>query len=335
MAMLTPDTVVTTHGANRGRVGRASVSVAERRWSWIWLLVGTILLPFANLQTLIPVTAWLAPVFLLRFSRSQRPLVGLPVLIVAMWGALLFGLGTASSPSPTGRGTTCSSPRSHSVVRCRSRSTAGCRRGWAASPDAGVPGRGDDDGVARHDRQSVRHRWQHGVLAVRVPAAGAAGVRHRDLGSDVPDQLAGTRGEPVLGEGLVRRRRVRLRRCSWSPPSPRRCSSAGRGSPSRRRRPRRCALRHWHLTGSCPSWPTLHLTSPPDDQAERATARDEHFAPVLDDLFDRSEREALAGAKIIAWSEAAARTLEEDQAARGRASRRPGPRARASTCRSR
>ena len=40
----------------------------------------------------------------------------------------------------------------------------------------------------------------------------------------------------------------------------------------------------------------------------------EHFAPVLDDLFDRSEREALAGAKIIAWSEAAARTLKEDQA---------------------
>jgi apolipoprotein N-acyltransferase len=50
------------------------------------------------------------------------------------------------------------------------------------------------------------------------------------------------------------------------------------------------------------------------DQAERDLARSEHFAPVLDDLFDRSEREARAGAKIIAWSEAAARTLEEDQA---------------------
>ena len=48
-------------------------------------------------------------------------------------------------------------------------------------------------------------------------------------------------------------------------------------------------------------------------QDERALARNEYFAPVLDDLFDRSEREALAGAKIIAWSEAAARTLEEDQ----------------------
>ena len=50
------------------------------------------------------------------------------------------------------------------------------------------------------------------------------------------------------------------------------------------------------------------------DQAERAAVADDYFGPVLDDLFARSEREALAGAKIIAWSEAPARTLEEDQA---------------------
>ena len=71
------------------------------------------------------------------------------------------------------------------------------------------------------------------------------------------------------------------------------------------------------------------------DQAGRATVRDEYFAPVLDDLFERSEREALAGAKIIAWSEAAARTHAGGPGGRGRASRGPGPRARASTCRSR
>jgi apolipoprotein N-acyltransferase len=41
---------------------------------------------------------------------------------------------------------------------------------------------------------------------------------------------------------------------------------------------------------------------------------EEYFDPVLDDLFARSEREALAGARIIAWSEASARTLAEEQA---------------------
>jgi apolipoprotein N-acyltransferase len=53
----------------------------------------------------------------------------------------------------------------------------------------------------------------------------------------------------------------------------------------------------------------------PGGPAERAAVRDEYFRPALEELFERSEREAVAGAKIIAWSEAAARTLQEDQAA--------------------
>ena len=61
-------------------------------WSWIWLTFGTAMLPFATLQTIIPLTAWLAPVFLLRFTRSQRLLVGCPVLVLAMSGALFVAL---------------------------------------------------------------------------------------------------------------------------------------------------------------------------------------------------------------------------------------------------
>src|SRR5918998_2921569 len=40
-----------------------------------------------------------------------------------------------------------------------------------------------------------------------------------------------------------------------------------------------------------------------------------NWVELLDELFARSEREAVAGAEVIAWSEAAARTLQEDQAA--------------------
>ncbi len=40
------------------------------RSSWLWLLLGFLLLPFTAWQTVIPLAAWLAPVFLLRFVRT-------------------------------------------------------------------------------------------------------------------------------------------------------------------------------------------------------------------------------------------------------------------------
>jgi apolipoprotein N-acyltransferase len=53
----------------------------------------------------------------------------------------------------------------------------------------------------------------------------------------------------------------------------------------------------------------------PRDPAQRAAVEVAYFRPGLDELLARSEREAVAGAKIIAWSEVAVRTLEEDQPA--------------------
>jgi len=57
---------------------------APSRWPWLWLLIGAALLPVTNLQTLVPLASWLAPVFLLRFFRSQRLLVSVPALFVVM-----------------------------------------------------------------------------------------------------------------------------------------------------------------------------------------------------------------------------------------------------------
>ena len=42
------------------------------RLTWLWLLVGFGLLPFTIVQTMIPLAAWLAPIFLLRFARTAR-----------------------------------------------------------------------------------------------------------------------------------------------------------------------------------------------------------------------------------------------------------------------
>ena len=40
--------------------------------TWLWLLVGFALLPFTLVQTMLPLAAWLAPIFMLRFARTAR-----------------------------------------------------------------------------------------------------------------------------------------------------------------------------------------------------------------------------------------------------------------------
>src|SRR5258708_923104 len=55
--------------------------------SWMWLAFGIILLPFANGAWSIPIAAWIAPVCLLRFVRTQRVRMGLPVAALALAGA--------------------------------------------------------------------------------------------------------------------------------------------------------------------------------------------------------------------------------------------------------
>lgn len=60
----------------------------QDRFSWIWLALGLLLLPFAAFETVLPIAAWLAPIFLLRFVRTQRGRVGLSVV------ALAYAIGT-------------------------------------------------------------------------------------------------------------------------------------------------------------------------------------------------------------------------------------------------
>lgn len=67
-----------------------SVTAIDRSSSWIWLVLGTTLLAFSTFQTVIPIAAWLGPVFLMRFARTQRARVGLPLLAVAGYVATLF-----------------------------------------------------------------------------------------------------------------------------------------------------------------------------------------------------------------------------------------------------
>jgi len=72
------------------------------RLTWLWLAIGASLLPFANIQTIWPIAAWLSPVFLMRFSRTQPLKVGLPVILLAQMGAFAIGLRNDYAAIPAG-----------------------------------------------------------------------------------------------------------------------------------------------------------------------------------------------------------------------------------------
>ena len=59
-----------------------SAAWKSRALSFLWLVLGAVLWAAYIPSTAVPVAAWLALVFLLRFSRRQKPLIGLPILAV-------------------------------------------------------------------------------------------------------------------------------------------------------------------------------------------------------------------------------------------------------------
>jgi apolipoprotein N-acyltransferase len=67
---------------------------------WLWLVVGFVLLPFSMVQNVIPLAAWAAPIFLLRFSRTtKRRFVGWLGVFVAYEIAIAFATRGGSAVS--------------------------------------------------------------------------------------------------------------------------------------------------------------------------------------------------------------------------------------------
>jgi apolipoprotein N-acyltransferase len=74
-----------------GGFGGRLKSISTAQLAWLWLLAGFLLLPFTAWQTVIPLAAWLAPVFLLRYARtSSRPRLVAPFLVAAYTVAILI-----------------------------------------------------------------------------------------------------------------------------------------------------------------------------------------------------------------------------------------------------
>jgi apolipoprotein N-acyltransferase len=66
--------------------------------AWLWLLVGFAVLPFTFFQTVIPLAAWLAPIFLLRFVRTcNHRRLALFLVFLAYVGGMFIGLRGSDS----------------------------------------------------------------------------------------------------------------------------------------------------------------------------------------------------------------------------------------------
>jgi apolipoprotein N-acyltransferase len=66
--------------------------VPAPRSSWVWLAIAATLLLFAYGADNVPLAAWLAPVFLLRFLRTQSFKVGVPIAYVVLVATCAFQL---------------------------------------------------------------------------------------------------------------------------------------------------------------------------------------------------------------------------------------------------
>jgi apolipoprotein N-acyltransferase len=67
-----------------------SSTPTQDRWAYLWLFVGAGLLLFSNGRWFIPLATWLAPIFLIRFARTQPMVKGLGLLLITNVLANLF-----------------------------------------------------------------------------------------------------------------------------------------------------------------------------------------------------------------------------------------------------
>src|SRR5829696_7757669 len=93
--------LITQESAIRPPRGTQLDAVRRRGWkAWLWLCLGGALLPFTIFANVVPVAAWLAPVFLMRFVRTMRAAISLPVIgLLGYLTALLVLRDSVPSPA--------------------------------------------------------------------------------------------------------------------------------------------------------------------------------------------------------------------------------------------
>jgi len=307
-------------------LARPTVAVSiplTSRWSWLWLVIGAALLPFTSIQPSLAIAAWLAPVFLLRFARTQRARVGLPVIALVQSVALgvnwyigstpttmlaLSGIGVGLLASLAYAADRLLTPRLRGLSSILVFPLALTTIDWLGSLLAptltpfllpslfAAAGTWDSPGYTQAGIApliqvvSLTGMWGLTFLLAWFASTANALWEH---GFD----LRRTRGSlvafgAVCGAVLIF---GAVRIAAPSPVAPTVPVAA--------------------ISSREDLFATISDLNPgdlmPGTAVQRANART-HFAPIADDLFARTERAARDGAKIITWGETGAPLLEEE-----------------------
>jgi apolipoprotein N-acyltransferase len=274
--------------------------------------VGAVLLQLTVWEPVVPLAAWLAPVFLLRFVRTQRPVLALSVIallgyvsaLVALRGSIpapgvyLFALAGLATMVAYGAdrllawrigglvGTlvfpaTDTALSFLSAIASRDFATFGAAAYTQASELVPV------------QLVSVTGLWGLGFLiAWLAPVA-------NDLWEHGFDPRQVRRGTTVFAAVLAAVLLFGGVRLAFFPPAAPSVRVAGL-APDRA------------LSDAAEAAP---LGPRPLPAAARTAARQRYLEPLAEDLLARTRQAARGGAKIVAWSEAAAFVFKEDEAA--------------------
>jgi len=67
-----------------------SITKTKFNYSYFYLLIGFVSLFFLNGKWILPIAAFIAPLFLIRFYRFQKPFKGFLLIILAGWISNIF-----------------------------------------------------------------------------------------------------------------------------------------------------------------------------------------------------------------------------------------------------
>jgi apolipoprotein N-acyltransferase len=276
--------------------------------SWLWFALGAALLPFTLMQTTIPFAAWLAPLLLLRFSRTIRARWAVPALALA--GALgayasFRGVMPAEQVLIAAAGGAVMTPIPYVIDRLLTGRLTGIARTLVfpladtalvflfSTGDFGTTGHVAGTQVGNLpllQSAAVGGQWMIGLLIAWTAAvANEVWERRTTSGAGRTLLVFGT----VLGAVLA----LGGARIALDPPA----------APTVR------------ITGLAPNRAAsdalvkAKLAPGTRSAAQRAELRERYLTPRLDDLIARTHRAAQAGARIVVWAEASAYEFVEDK----------------------
>gem|GEM_PF-6682096 len=276
----------------------------------MWLGLGTLLLSVSGARTVVPIAAWLASVFLLRFARTQPPKLAFPALAVATYAASLIalrGVFPLSQLLPfalVGLGDLLpyaldrlTKARLRGVPRTLvfplAATTLGFLAGTGQFGTFGAPAYTQVGNLPLSQLLSITGLWGVTFLVMWLaPVANELWERGFDLRAAAAPVLAFT----VLLLAVLAYGGVQLAFFAPSAATVRIAAIA----PDR-------ALSD--------AYEGARIVAAPRTPAQRAAIRERHMDPIIDDLSARTAQAADAGARIVAWSEAAAFVFAEDEAA--------------------